>query len=259
MRISRKLTVVILAGGKGTRLLPITEKIPKALVPVAGLPILRYGVAWALAAGATKIVVSGGYLFDKVSEELSTIKVPVKIDCVPDEVNKPGNRINGVCAVRNHIDGDVLFLDGDYIYHEKISEQIANTSYSDVAVHATPNASKYMAQDVIVKVGGEMNFESMWKTQGTEPLKTGEFYFNSLLYVPAASAHKFFTAAREVAQTAQGGSLEDAVIRYQTHGDQVKVALFAEPLWVEIDTLEELAAAERFVRDHGQNIPVISR
>lgn len=53
---------LILAGGLGTRLRPITEKIPKAMVEVAGLPFAHYQLSWLRAQGIDRVVYSIGYL-----------------------------------------------------------------------------------------------------------------------------------------------------------------------------------------------------
>lgn len=48
---------VILAGGKGTRLRPVTLEIPKPLVPVQGKPILTWQVRWFARAGVKRITI----------------------------------------------------------------------------------------------------------------------------------------------------------------------------------------------------------
>lgn len=48
---------IILAGGSGTRLRPVTLEIPKPLVPVQGLPILTWQVRWLTRYGVTDITV----------------------------------------------------------------------------------------------------------------------------------------------------------------------------------------------------------
>lgn len=51
---------VILAGGQATRLRPYTENIPKAMVSVAGAPIIAYQLRWLASYGVTQVVLSCG-------------------------------------------------------------------------------------------------------------------------------------------------------------------------------------------------------
>jgi MurNAc alpha-1-phosphate uridylyltransferase len=53
---------VILAGGRGTRLGPLTEDLPKALVDVAGRPFLEYQLEMLRTGGVSEIVLCVGYL-----------------------------------------------------------------------------------------------------------------------------------------------------------------------------------------------------
>jgi len=62
------MQAVILAGGLGTRLRPITEQIPKVLVPVNGKPFLLYLLELLKIQGVTSIVLCIGYLGKEVSD-----------------------------------------------------------------------------------------------------------------------------------------------------------------------------------------------
>src|SRR4051812_45822232 len=62
------LPVAILAGGLATRLRPITEKVPKVLVEVAGEPFFSHQIRLLKAAGLTHLVLCLGYLGEKVVE-----------------------------------------------------------------------------------------------------------------------------------------------------------------------------------------------
>lgn len=60
------LRAVIIAGGFGTRLRPLTMRRPKPLMPVANRPFLEYQVAQLRAAGADEIVFATNYLADAI-------------------------------------------------------------------------------------------------------------------------------------------------------------------------------------------------
>ena len=62
------LPVVILAGGLATRLRPLTEKIPKSLVEIAGRPFLEHQIALLRKNGIIEIFLCVGYLGEMVEE-----------------------------------------------------------------------------------------------------------------------------------------------------------------------------------------------
>src|SRR5580704_139718 len=62
------LPVVILAGGLATRLRPLTEKIPKSLVEVAGRPFLEHQIALLRKNGITNIFLCVGYLGEMIEQ-----------------------------------------------------------------------------------------------------------------------------------------------------------------------------------------------
>jgi len=62
------LPVVILAGGLATRLRPITERIPKSLVEVAGRPFLEHQVELLKRNASTEIILCVGYLGEMIEQ-----------------------------------------------------------------------------------------------------------------------------------------------------------------------------------------------
>ncbi|MFZ0828512.1 MAG: nucleotidyltransferase family protein [Verrucomicrobiia bacterium] len=63
------IPVAILAGGLATRLRPITEKIPKSLVPVAGKPFLAHQLALLHTRGIRHVVLCIGYLGEMIQRD----------------------------------------------------------------------------------------------------------------------------------------------------------------------------------------------
>lgn len=69
MSTALDIPVAILAGGLATRLRPITEKIPKSLVPVAGRPFLDHQLEMLHARGIRRAVLCIGYLGEMIEAE----------------------------------------------------------------------------------------------------------------------------------------------------------------------------------------------
>ena len=55
------MQAVILAGGRGTRLRPITDLVPKPLVPINNRPIIEWQLAYLKGAGIADVIISSGY------------------------------------------------------------------------------------------------------------------------------------------------------------------------------------------------------
>lgn len=80
--------LVILAGGKGTRLGSIAQAIPKPLVPVAGKPVLQHQLELAASAGITDVRIFAGHLADQIQSFVgdgsrSGLKVLVEVESAP--------------------------------------------------------------------------------------------------------------------------------------------------------------------------------
>src|SRR3954451_4416174 len=59
---------VILAGGLGTRMRPLTDKLPKTLLPVLGTPFAHHQLTWLAAHGITEVVYSIAVLGEMIED-----------------------------------------------------------------------------------------------------------------------------------------------------------------------------------------------
>jgi len=64
-----EIPVAVLAGGLATRLRPVTEKIPKSLIPVAGKPFLAHQLELLRSCGIRRAVLCVGYLGEMIQRE----------------------------------------------------------------------------------------------------------------------------------------------------------------------------------------------
>jgi len=63
---------MLLAAGEGTRLRPLTDNAPKAMVPVADVPMIDYSLAWMRANGVTGVAINLHYLGEQIERHVGT-------------------------------------------------------------------------------------------------------------------------------------------------------------------------------------------
>jgi len=66
----RMLPIAIIAGGLGTRLAPLTEAVPKALIPINGRPFIEHQLALLRAQGITNVVLCVGHLGEMIEHHV---------------------------------------------------------------------------------------------------------------------------------------------------------------------------------------------
>jgi mannose-1-phosphate guanylyltransferase len=73
------MQALILAGGEGTRLRPLTYTVPKPVVPLAGRPHVAYVIDWLVRHGVDDVVVSCGHLAEGMRRALAELEPGVEI------------------------------------------------------------------------------------------------------------------------------------------------------------------------------------
>ncbi len=108
--------VLILAGGRGERLRPLTDKIPKPMLPVLGKPVLQHQIELFKKNGIDKIVIAGNYLFDVIKDYFgSGEKFGVEIEyCDEESPLGTGGAIKNAEKFFSKTD-DFIVINGDNI------------------------------------------------------------------------------------------------------------------------------------------------
>ena len=89
-----RVKAVILAGGRGERVLPITETLPKPLIPINGKPIIAHQLEQLKRVGIKEVIVLTGYLASSVKSYCDALNLDLEIICIessPDD--SPAERI----------------------------------------------------------------------------------------------------------------------------------------------------------------------
>lgn len=88
------MRAVILAGGRGERIRPISDTLPKALVPINGKPIIAHQIEQLERIGAREIFILTGYLAKSISSYCGKLKTSIGITCIESNPSAtPAQRI----------------------------------------------------------------------------------------------------------------------------------------------------------------------
>ncbi|MEV0218649.1 NDP-sugar synthase [Streptomyces sp. NPDC050704] len=131
---------ILLVGGQGTRLRPLTSHTPKPLLPVAGVPFLAHQLARAAAAGVTRIVFATSYLAELFEAEFGDgAGFGLELEYVTEEValGTGGAIRNAAERLRCAPDEPVLVFNGDILSGLDIAALLSNhrASGADVTLH----------------------------------------------------------------------------------------------------------------------------
>jgi hypothetical protein len=115
-------TAVVLAGGRGTRLHPLTEHIPKPLVPVFGRPLLDHILAGLVRSGVRQVYVLLGFGEDQVASHLAEA-APAGLTVEILGGNEPFGTAGATRRLRKELPTEFLVMCGERLQMRSSSRQ----------------------------------------------------------------------------------------------------------------------------------------
>jgi MurNAc alpha-1-phosphate uridylyltransferase len=140
-------TAMVLAAGKGERMRPITNKIPKPMVAVAGKPLLDHVLDRLADAGVARAVVNMHYLADQIERHLAKRKKPQIV--ISDEREKlldtGGGVVKALGKIGNepffHVNSDTIWIDGVKPNLDRLAERFDAASMDALLLLAPVTSS----------------------------------------------------------------------------------------------------------------------
>ncbi|WP_394431363.1 mannose-1-phosphate guanylyltransferase [Streptomyces sp. SGAir0957] len=131
---------ILLVGGKGTRLRPLTVNTPKPMVPAAGVPFLTHQLARAKAAGVDHIVLATSYLaevFEPYFGDGSRLGLELEYVTEVEPLGTGGAIRNVAERLRSGPDEPVLIFNGDILTGLDIAAlvDVHESTGADVSLH----------------------------------------------------------------------------------------------------------------------------
>jgi dTDP-glucose pyrophosphorylase len=183
---------VVMAGGTGSRLLPMTQKVPKPLLPIAGKPILGYTLERLQKFGIHHISITVNYLREQIEQYVAeTNREDVLVRCVREE--KPLGTMGAVSLINNWQHDHVLLTNSDLLtnidYEDFFLEFIKSGADMMVAVIAYPLKVPY----AIFETEGDQIKAFKEKPEYTYYANTGIYLFKREL-LSLVPSNTFFNA-----------------------------------------------------------------
>ncbi|GGU34084.1 sugar phosphate nucleotidyltransferase [Streptomyces lavendofoliae] len=177
---------ILLVGGKGTRLRPMTVNTPKPMVPAAGVPFLTHQLARARAAGVEHIVLATSYLaevFEPYFGDGSSLGLHIEYVTEREPLGTGGAIRNVASRLRSGPDEPVLIFNGDILTGLDIRALVDTheTSGADVSLHLTrvedPRAFGLVPTDATGRVTAFLEKPQTPEEIVTDQINAGAYVF----------------------------------------------------------------------------------
>ena len=131
------LEAILLVGGKGTRLRPLTLSAPKPLLPTAGVPFLAHQLTRAAECGVTHVVLATSYRAEMFAEAFgdgSSFGLSIEYVYESTPLGTGGGIRNAASRLRGGQDDPVVILNGDILSGHDLPAQVDLHRKMDAAV-----------------------------------------------------------------------------------------------------------------------------
>lgn len=226
------IDAVLMAGGKGERLRPLTEKTPKPLLTVGDKAIIDHNIDRLISYGVKHISVTVNYLKEQIEEHFMEPRGEVKVDTVREP--KYLGTIGSIRFVKEFHNDTILVMNSDLF---------TNINYEDFYLHFKEYDAEMSVAAVPYTVSipyGILDIEDRRNIKGLIEKPTYDYYANAGIYLIKKSAldlipeDTFFNATDLIEALIAAGR---RVVRFPLNGT-----------WIDIGTPQEYKRANDFVK-----------
>lgn len=228
------MQAIVLVGGEGTRLRPLTSDVPKPAVTLVDRPFLAYAIEWLAAHGVTEVVLACGFLPDvlraALADEEERAGVEITYVAEPEPLGTAGAIRFAAEALGERLEDRFFALNGDVLADLDLSSLLRaheeRGARASIGLHPVDDSSAY---GLVSRDGDGRVLEFLEKTGEAVP---GEI--NAGAYVLDRSVLDLVPAGRAV-------SIEREVFP-RLVGDGL-CGLLLEGYWMDIGTPERYLQA----------------
>lgn len=221
---------VILAGGKGSRLAPLTFSIPKPLVPIGDMPIIELLLRQLKSQGFTRATISVGHLANLIQSFCRDgTQWGIPIDYVYED--SPLGTVGSLALIDSFSDDRVLVVNGD---------TLTDMSFADAYTeHLVTDAATICADERTV----DIDFGVLDVTD--DGLLAGYSEKPTLKYLVSMGTNVLtVTSLREHLTAGERLDMPDLIERFREHGQRVAVRN-PDAYWLDLGRLEDLETGAR--------------
>lgn len=144
------MQAIVLVGGEGTRLRPLTNDVPKPAVTLVDRPFLAYAIEWLAAHGVSEVVLACGFLPDVLREALGEREragVAITYVAEPEPLGTAGAIRFAAEALGERLEDRFLALNGDVLADLDLSALLRaheeRGARATIALHPVEDSSVY--------------------------------------------------------------------------------------------------------------------
>ena len=219
------MKAIILAGGRGKRLRPITDKIPKPLILINNKPLIERTIKYLKKYGITEIIISSGYKSDLIEKFLKKKK---NFGCnIIFSIEKTPLGTGGAIkkALRFVDEESFVVLNGDIVTNIDLKKILKKPN----TIAANELKTKFGTMDIrnnkILKFNEKKDVTNIWMNPG--------------IYHLSKNVEKLIP--RE-------GSLEGIVFPKMTRNKTLKTVKFKNILWFSIDSHKDIEECSKEIK-----------
>jgi mannose-1-phosphate guanylyltransferase len=145
------MQAIVLVGGEGTRLRPLTSDVPKPAVTLVDRPFLAFAIEWLAAHGVSEVVLACGFLPDVLREALAGEEersgVAISYVAEPEPLGTAGAIRFAAEALGDRLEDRFLALNGDVLADLDLSALLrtheARGARATIGLHPVEDSSAY--------------------------------------------------------------------------------------------------------------------